>query len=61
MDEKLGALISLLAYVVERDLDPDKKEKVEIVLKNSGLSPTKIAQLLGKKPNTVMKVINRSK
>ena len=61
IDEKLGAVIALIAYQVEHASDPDRKERVEIILNNAGLPPSRIAKLLGKKPDTVVKAINRKK
>jgi hypothetical protein len=61
IDEKLGALIALVAYQVEHASDPERNERVEIILNNAGLPPTKVANLLGKKPNTVIKTIKRNK
>ncbi len=61
IDEKLGALIALIAYQVEHASDPSKKERVEIILNNAGLAPSRIAKLLGKKSDTVVKAINRKK
>ena len=59
VDEKLSAIIALLAALVEKG-SGEEARRVEIILSNAGLSPTRIARLLGKKPDTVIKIIKRA-
>ncbi len=58
VEEKLAAIVALLAALVEKQ-PGEKTKRVEIILSDAGLSPTKIARLLGKKPDTVIKTIKR--
>lgn len=59
IDEKLSALIALQAYSM--DTSADERPRVETILHGAGLSPSNIARILGKKADTVIKAINRSK
>lgn len=59
-DDKLSAIIALLAALVEKREGIDV-QRVELILNSAGLAPSKIAKLLGKKPDTVIKTINRGK
>lgn len=61
IDEKLRALIILTAYSIELGIDPGKQQKTEVLLKNAGFPPAQIAKLVGKKLDTVLKIINRNK
>lgn len=58
IDVKLSALLALGALLLSED---GKKQKPEVVLRSAGLSVQSIAQVLGKKSNTVKKAIQRSK
>ena len=60
IDEKLTAVVVMLAHSMELiSKDSIKAEKIEVLLAEVGLSPTKIARLIGKKPDTVMKALKR--
>ena len=60
IDKKMTAIIALLAAMLE-DSNVDKKRKVEFVLSDVGFLPSEIAKMLGKKPDTVVKIIKRAK
>ena len=61
IDSKLTAIIALMACYM--DTPENKRPAPEMIIANSGsgLNPTNIAKILGKKPDTVIKAINRGK
>jgi len=61
IDDKLSAVIALLSYQLDTTKEERPKSEVILSLANSTLNPTKIAKILGKKPDTVIKSINRAK
>ena len=60
IDKKMTAIIALLVTILE-NTEGDRKRKVEFVLSDVGFSPSEIAKMIGKKPDTVIKTIKRSK
>jgi hypothetical protein len=61
IDDKLSAIIALLSYNMDMTKEERPKSEVIISLAESSLNPTKIAKILGKKPDTVIKMVNRAK
>ena len=60
IEKKMTAVVALLAAIIE-DSGMEEKRKVEIILSDVGLSPSEIARMVGKKPDTVIKTIKRLK
>ncbi len=59
-EKKLSAIVALLAAYMEEP-ETQKRRKVETILSDVGLSNADIANMVGKKTDTVKKIIKRAK
>lgn len=58
---QVDLLKAILVFLVDLRDQPDEPTKNEVLLSSAGLSTKEIASMLGKKEDTVRKVIKRAK
>jgi len=61
IDNKLSALIALIALLVTSNAEERAEAKPEVLLSNVGLENSEIAKILGKKLGAVQKAIQRAR
>lgn len=65
LEQAMAGVLAMLAAARDDEAAPNRKpeerRKTEVILADAGIAVVQIAQILGKKPNTVSKIIARAR
>jgi DNA-directed RNA polymerase specialized sigma24 family protein len=65
LEKAMAGALAMLAAARDDEATPNRKpeerRKTEVILADAGIAVVQIAQILGKKPNTVSKIITRAR